>query len=182
MMAANREDERPRPAEVTGPDPTQFRIPASDAKGHSVRFFFRAQPGHSKALESIIQSKKFPYRTKGDMLRHAFVRHLRWLDGIEHVPSVTAEVDAIMEVMRDDEFAADFGAVFDKIAQRISNHVGNGAMGEARRLLLTIMTHVRRMPEGYWRDKYDGEIKDKYGHLLRSANAASLRSSTIEDD
>jgi hypothetical protein len=174
-------DERPKPTEVVGLDPAQFRVPASDAKGHSLRFFFRAQPGHGKALESIIQSKKFPYRTKGDMLRHAFVRHLRWLDSIEHVPSVTAEVDAIMEVMRDDEFASDFAAVFEKVGQRISSHVGNGAMGEARRLLLTIMTHVRRMPDGYWRDKYDSEIRERYGHILSTASSASLRSSSLDD-
>lgn len=174
-------DDRPQPTEVSGVDAAQFRVPASDAKGHSTRFFFRAQPGHGKALEAVIQSKQFPYRTKGDLLRHAFVRHLHWLDGVGDIPSVTAEVDAIMEVMRDDEFAADFAAVFEKIGERISNHIGHGAIGEARRLLLTVMAHVKRMPDGYWRSKYDAEIRNRYGHILSEASSANLRASRLSD-
>ena len=173
--------DRPKPVEVGGVDPTQFRVPASDAKGHSSRFFFRAQPGHGKQLESIVQSKKFPYRTKGDVLRHAFVRHLRWIESIEPMPSVTAEVDAIMEVMRVAEFHSDFSAVFEKVGEMISVHMGQGAIGEARRLLLTIMTHIKRMPDGYWKDKYDRESKERYGHILSSADSADLRKSSIED-
>lgn len=175
-------EDRPRPKQVGAIDPAQFRVPASDTKGHSTRFFFRAQPGHGKQLEAIIQSKKFPYRTKGDLLRHAFVRHLRWLDSLEEIPSVTAEVDAIMELMRNDEFAADFSAMFEKMGELISYHMGHGAVGEARRLLLTIMAHVRRMPDGYWRDKYYSDINSRYGHILSSAESASLRNIQSDSD
>jgi hypothetical protein len=87
-----------------------------------------------------------------------------------------------MEVMRDDEFADDFASVFEKVGQRISSHLGHGAIGEARRLLLTIMAHVKRMPDGYWRDKYNREIKERYGHILSSAGSASLRASAIDED
>jgi len=59
--------------------PESFRVGGSDAKGHNVRMFFRTQPGHGHQCDSIIQSKIFPYRRKGDLLRHALHRHLQWL-------------------------------------------------------------------------------------------------------
>ena len=163
--------------ELNAIDPMQFRVPGSDTKGHASRVYFRCQPGHSHQIDMLVQSKQFPYRTKGDLLRHSLVRHLRWLEGLGQwrVPSVLAEVDAIIELIRDDEFAQEFSAVFDKLGERISNHLGQGSAGEARRLLLSITKHVERMPEGYWRDRYTKEIEQRYGHIVTNAPKASLR-------
>jgi hypothetical protein len=172
--------DRPKPQEVQGPDPAQFRVPASDAKGHNTRLYFRAQPGHAKELEAIVSSRNFPYRSKGDVLRHAFVRHLKWLNRQVPMKSVTGEVDAILEVMRDDEFSDDFKSVLDKASERITAHLGSGSIGEARRLVLKIMAHVNQMPDGYWRSKYAKDIKDRFGHILSEAQSARLGKSKIE--
>ena len=115
-------------------DSMQFRIPASDTKGHTNRMYFRCQPGHSHQVSVMLDSKKFPYRTKGDLLRHALVRHLDWLGTQAPVPSIMAEVDTILEIMRDEQFAQEFAIVFDKMGQRIATHLGGGSQGEALRL------------------------------------------------
>lgn len=158
-------------------DPLQFRVPASDTKGHNARMYFRCQPGHSQQVEMLVQARQFPYRTKGDLLRHALAKHLHWLERIGDwkVPSVMAEVDAILEVVRDDEFSNDFQVVFEKLGERISFHLGSGSDGEARRLLLKVQKHVGAMPEGYWKDKYQDEIGKRWGHVLDNAPKASLR-------
>ena len=128
----------------------------------------------SRVVEQTIQSGKFPYRTKGDLLRHALSRHVKWLETLAPMKSVTAEVDAIMEIMRDEEFYNDFVLVFDKLGERVSNHMSGGSDGEARRLLLVTLKHIDSMPEGHWKKKYQREVENKYGHILKSAPKAKL--------
>lgn len=156
-------------------DPSQFRVPASDTKGHNARVWARCQPGHAQQLEHILQSKKFPYRCKGDILRHALLRHLIWLESLEPMRSVTGQVDAILEVLRDEEFASDFRSLFDKLGERISSHIGQGAEGEARRLILSAIHAIDQMPEGYWKEKYKSEVDSRWGYLIKNAGRASLR-------
>ncbi len=155
-------------------NPFEFRVPASDTKGHSSRNWFRCTPAMARVIDQTLGSKQFPYRTKGDLLRHALSRHVRWLETIRPVASVTAEVDAIMEIMRDEEFHDDFVNVFEKLGERISNHMSGGSAGEARRLLLSTLRHVDNMPDGHWKNKYKKEINSKYGHILKEAKKAKL--------
>jgi hypothetical protein len=101
-----------------------------------------------------------------------------WLEEIAPVRSILSQVDAILEVMRDEEFASDFQHVFDKLGERIANHMGQGSDGEARRLILTVMRHISDMPDGYWKDKYTMELENRYGHLLK--NAARMKLAIVE--
>jgi hypothetical protein len=162
------------PKEENTLNPFEFRIAASDTKGHSSRNWFRCVPAMGRIVDQIVQSKVFPYRTKGDLLRHGLSRHIRWLESIAPVRSVTAEVDTMLEILRDEEFYSDFVNVFDKLGERVNSHMSGGSVGEARRLLLNIIRNIDNMPEGYWRDRYKLEVENKYGHILKAAPKARL--------
>ena len=155
-------------------DPIEFRITASDTNGHSARHWFRTIPQMARQIEQVIAGKKFPYRTKGDLLRHALHRHISWLATQDKVLSVSGQVDAIVELMRDEEMAADFTTVFDKLSERISGHLSSGANGEATRLVRMVQDHIKSMPDGYWRDRYQRQMKERYGHLIDQQGKASL--------
>ena len=156
------------------PDSSEFIIPASDTKGHSARHWFRCIPAMARQVEQIIQSKKFPYRTKGDLLRHALHKHMGWLVSVEPMVTVSGQVDAILEVMRDEEMSNDFALVFEKMGERISQHIANESHREAARLVLTIQACVKEMPEGFWKDKYQEKLKRKYGSLLKGVDRCKL--------
>lgn len=162
------------------PDPNSFRVPASDSQGHNSKLYFRCQPGHAQQLETVVQSKKFPFRNIGEIIRHAIVRELVYLERLEPMKSITGQVDAIIEVMRDEEFASEFSKLFDRLGQRIAQHLGNGSEGEARRLVLIVQSKLSEMPEGYWKDRYQSEIETRYGHLVKNAPKCSLR--IVPDD
>ena len=157
-----------------------FRVAASDTRGHNRRCEFRAQPGHIRQVEEIISSRKFPYRQRGDLYRHALLVHLRVLERMAPVNSTTAKVDLILECMRDDENAADFRDSFNKLGERIAYHQHRGAEGEVRRLVLFTQRAIFAMPDGYWRDAYLKEIKGSYGKWMEEAPKASL--SDFSDD
>ena len=152
----------------------EFIIPASDNQGHSARHWFRSNPQMSRQVEQMVSGKKFPYRTKGDLLRHALARHLRWLTSQGAVTSITTQVDLMIDLMRDEELNSDFLSVFDKLSGRISNHVSLGAEGEAIRLIRMVQDHIKGMPEGYWRDRYESEVRLKFGHLITNGGKAKL--------
>lgn len=162
-------------------DHSTFRIPASDTHGHSERLWFRAQPGHAQAISAIIQGKRFPYRTKGDLCRHALARHLKYLQSLADLPikSTLQQTDAIIELLIDEEKTQEFMGVFDKLGERVASHLGNGGEGEARRLITNVQRIVDDMPDGYWRTKYEHELTQRYGHLLNAAPRAKLR--VLED-
>lgn len=163
------EDER-----TQQPDPSEFIIPASDTKGHSARHWFRCIPAMARQVEQIIQSKKFPYRTKGDLLRHALHKHMGWLVSVEPMVTVSGQVDAMLEVMRDEEMSSDFSIVFEKMGERVAQHMASNSQREATRLVLTIQTCVKEMPEGFWKDKYQRQLKERYGNLIKSTDKCNL--------
>ena len=166
----NHLDDSPQPTY----DPQEFRVPGTDSSGHHDRIWCRIMRGELMQVRAIFESHRFPYRTEGDLMRHAIYRLIRYLDGLEVLPSNTRQVDMMIEVLRQEEFQQDFINVFENMNNVVANHLATGAEGEARRVLATIINHVDGMPEGYWKGRYRKEIGDKFGHLLDSGKSMSL--------
>lgn len=147
-----------------------FRVPASDAQGHSVKQFFRCTPGHERQMAKHVTGGKFPYRSKSDLIRHALARHLRWLDdhGDSEIASVTRQVDAILEIVKDDEYYGEFKLAMQRLKERVSIHIADGAHNEARRLVMAVQEQVALMPEGFWQDKYEKVLKQEFGSFINS--------------
>ena len=156
------------------PDPSEFRVPASDTKGHSARHWFRCIPIMARQVDQIVQAKKFPYRTKGDLLRHALHRHMKWLSTLEPMVTVSGQVDAVLEIMRDEEMNDDFSLVFEKMKERVSQHLASGANREAVRLVMTIQGCINEMPGGFWKDKYKKQLKNQFGDMLEGTDKCKL--------
>ena len=162
--------------------PESFRVSGQDTNSHSRRMFFRAQPGHDNAVVSIVQSKVFPYRRKGDLLRHALERHLVWLESLAPIPSVTKQVDVILQIIREEEFNSDFVHVFDAVSKTIADYLAKGSSGQAVRVLLELQMTIAAMPDGYWKDQYIAEIERNFGHLVKEAMKAKLSPADAADD
>ena len=153
-------------------DPGDFIIPASDAKGHSERVWCRLQPGHDRQLDVILRSRKFPFRTKGDIIRWATVRGLRILEQMEEVPSVMKQVDMIMDVLNDEQLHQDCLNVFDKTRERVASYIAAGSSGQARRLVATLKMHTSKMPDDYWRGVYMDRLEKEFGYLLEGGSGS----------
>ena len=161
--------------------PESFRVGGLDTHGHTRRMFFRAQPGHDNQVISIIQSKAFPYRRKGDLLRHALHRHLQWLESLAPIPSTTTQVDAILQIIREEEFNSDYMHVFEAVTKTIADYLGKGSSGQAVRVLLELQQSIVQMNDGYWKDQYLAELELKFGHLVKEAMKAKLDPADAEE-
>lgn len=156
-------------------DPAQFRVSGTDTKGHYDRVWVNLQPMHVQTLDILSKSGKFPYRNRGDIMRHALVRHIHWLERIHKpVNSVTGALDAMNALLRDAEFRQEFTEYLTKLNKQIEAFVDEGDVPAARKLLLETLRHVETMPEGYWKTKYQKSITEKHKRLLEDLPRASL--------
>lgn len=147
-------------------NPADFVIPASDHQGHSERIFCRIQPQHDRAISVIMKSKRFPFRTTGDLVRWAVVRGVKVLNRMEPAQSFIGMADAINETLRQEMYLQEFMQMFGTMTTVIQTHISNGAEGEARKLLATVLGSVRKIEEEYWKGKCETEIGNRFGYLL----------------
>lgn len=147
-------------------DPGEFCVPSSDDKGHSARLTFRAAPGYFREMELIMSSRMFPYGSKGDLIRHAMKKHFRWLKSLAPFPSVQAQVFAIEEIIKDEEFYQQFASIFDSLGTSVSRAISQGDISRAVSLVARVKARIDEMPDGPWKSKYKKELDIKFGHIL----------------
>ena len=164
-------------------DERDFIIPIiKDKHGHDARIWARISPVVAQQIDTIIASGFFPYRTNAMLIRHAIHNHLRRLEGMAPVKSVMAQVDAIMEILREDEFNIDFKETLDRFTKQISDYLANGQVGRAKSLTSRVLGKVEQMPEGEWKDMYRDAITNRFGPMLQGDAVNLLDTSEGEEE
>lgn len=149
--------------------PEDFIVPAQDDKGHSERQWFRCQPTIDRQIDVIVHSRKFPFRTKGDFIRWAVLLGLTAVEALEQdIPSVTAQVALIADMVRDDEFQADFDRTFTNVSNRVNQHMAEGRSGEARRMVAQMKAAIHAMPDGAWKQRYVDRWNGQFAGFLKT--------------
>ncbi len=165
--SANDHDHDSMAYDTAKEDARSYLIPGQDAKGHSERVWCRVMPGHHRALGMIYGSRQFPFRSMGDIMRWCIDQGIRELSRRGGSgPSIMRQVDVLMEILRDEVYQQDFTEMFQTLHGVVNRHTAAQALGEARRVVAVAKQHLEAMPEGYWRDKYLGELETQFGHLL----------------
>lgn len=155
-------------------NPDEFSVPSRDAQGQSAVVNFRVMPSQISAAERIIGSKEFPYPTLSHLFRHAFYRHLKWLeaiwskDGNAPPKSLLRQVDVVMSILQDEDSNANFVSVFDNLARQVEDHIKVGRTGMAVAQISKVIAKVMDMPDGPWRDIYLEKLKTDFAHVLRT--------------
>lgn len=154
----------------------EFIVPASDHHGHSERPYFRMSASMLQQIKDISNNLAFPYRRNeyGMVIRHAIMRHIKWIHTISPVPSITRQVEAILEIVREDEFHQDFDSVFDAMQEAVNKHMNSGRPGMAKSLLKRVASRIHDMPSGDWADMYEAEFDKRFGGVMEG-EAVTLR-------
>ena len=121
-------------------------------------------------MEVVVQSKAFPYRTKGDLLRHALHRHLAWLDSLEpNEKSLMGQINLINDVIASEQQMVEFNQSLRRLDAQINTLLATNADGQACKLILQSLSNMEKIPVEYWRDRGEKEIRDRWGHLIKQA-------------
>lgn len=155
--------------------PEAFLIPGQDQNGNSVRQWCRVVPLLDRAMDVLFASRKFPFKSKGDLMRWCIKRGVEELDMMEPVTgSVLVQVEAMMSVLRDEELNHSFLTLFNTMTATIGMHIQAQAIGEARRVVTLMRNQIGKMEDGYWRKRYLTELDNKFGHLISGVAGAGL--------
>lgn len=170
------EDESNPSSSVLTLDPEDFHVPASDSHGHSTRLQFRTPKQVRAMMMEIVQTKQFPYRSDSDLLRHAIVRHLRWLTDQGYLGANTIfTIEAILEVARDDENHQQFIGSLEKLEERVVFHRSRGSVEAAKKMMMRVKELVGKMPVGPWKEMYERELERRFPELIRSDTTPNHR-------
>jgi hypothetical protein len=162
-------------------DQAEFRVPASDEKGHDRRLTIRLHPGYTTQLAKILESKWFPYETTHQIVRHALKRHLEWLETLAPITgSVLHRTNAILELLVEEEEQDKFQEVITKTERQVGTYLGSGRVQRARSLVKRVLDQVNEMPESQWKDQYQQELNHKFAYLLKSGMEANTPTSLFE--
>lgn len=145
-------------------DVEDFHQPVSDKHGHNTRCQFRVLKQMKAMLMEIVQTKQFPYRSESDLLRHATVRHLRWLTDQGYLGANTIfTIDAITEIEREDELHQAFLQSIEKMQERYDYHRRHGSHEHNRKKIEKIKELVDKLPDSNpWKERYKEEMINRF--------------------
>lgn len=161
----------------TGPDATlpkrerDYVIPAQDSHGQSLRLYCRAMPTIGRLVTDVHASKKYPFRTQGDLIRWCIVTGVKTLIKGAGIQSVMAQSDAMIAALQDEEFQLQFKEFFGLLKRIVDTFIEQGAPGEARRVVTRAQAQIESMPDGYWKKKYRDDLIAKYRQMLDAEGA-----------
>lgn len=156
------------------PNWDEWHVPGRDDKGHTERLQIRVPPQFIGLAHQILNTKCYPYRDIGYLYRHAFMRHFKWLR--EHpeyddgVGSTINALNAMVEICREHEYIEDFRTIFDKLDEIVREHRKDGSKGSlsrAKQMILKVWAQIKQMTDEYWQEQFEGELKRRFGDLLK---------------
>lgn len=157
-------------------NPSDFIVAPADSKGVSYRLTFRVPPDMEKAIDEILASKKFPFSTRGDVLRYTTHQGLKELAKMEPVTSVTKRVDILTSILNEEAAHTEFLAIFNHLQNAVEKYLAESAGDQATRVVGLAKHQFEGMPEGHWRERYLSEIDKRFGHLLKGKVGVALYS------
>lgn len=175
-------------------DLTEFRTPASDARGHSEKLNQVRVPAQIAArLAEVISSGiwKGYYTNITDVVRHAVFRHLKWLDSIspEYIQFWDREIELMVAFIAEEDRRAQHFEMFDKLDALIQSNVrrgelqitDNGLVGDQdwidyiQGYLSRIRVRIDSLdPDQPLTKIYQKRFKEKYGAIIKNMPKVKL--------
>lgn len=131
-----------------------FRIPWKDTRGHSEKDWLRIQPLIMNGIEEVVQSKKFPFKSRGDFYRVAINDLLNKLAGLGWESSILGQAQLIQRMTVEEGYAREFFETMQGVEDEVVRLRGRGYIAEADAYLERVRREVEGMPLGLWRGRY----------------------------
>lgn len=138
--------------------------------GETSKFTFKVHEGYLAEGERLMRSGLFPYKSFSDMARHAFVRHVTWLQSLEPeeiAGSVLHQLSQIDEIVAEEEFNIRFMAnieATEKMVRRLRKFPNSRE--HTGKVLRRCYGKIRRMKEGFWKTMYEAMFRESFAEQL----------------
>lgn len=164
-------------------DEDLYSIDASDEKGHNTQVGLRVPPGWMAYIETVIESRKFPFKNKGYLMRGALFFFFHYLETLEDIPNTTlGQLDAMERLLTHNAILRTVSKIMPLLEQIVNEYRLADGDNVALTIVLQILDLAKDIPDKYWRKRITGQIKTKYGDLIAKADSASLVDFSEDED
>lgn len=151
--------------------PTKARdylVAAADNKGHSQRLYCRVAPMVGRLIQQVYETRRYPFRTQGDLIRWCVVDNCKRLAAGPGVDSVWRRAEVMLAQLAEEEYQLQFLDFFQKTQEVVDRYIVDGSPGEARRVVASMKGQIDAMPdtELYWKERYQKELLRRWKMLL----------------
>jgi len=87
---------------------------------------------------------------------------------------VIHQTNAINEILVEAEDQSRFLETIERLSDRVGKNIAANRLGPARELLAKVLWEIGGMPEGWWKQQYIVEMRNRFKGLLDKPEAASL--------
>ena len=155
-----------------------FIVPAGDDRGHSSSLQARCTPAYFRRIDVVIHSRKFPFKTKSDVLRWAIHIGLKKLEELEpEIELDMASIEVVNRIILEKKEKIEFMESSRKLTETVNDFLARGVPEEAIRTLRDVLAKLPDIEEGYWRKWYEQEIKRRFGYLFQEKDVREPRGS-----
>lgn len=146
----------------------EFIVPCSDEDGTSARCQFRAPSDLVSWMGDIVNSRKFPFRRDGDLMRYGLYLACIQLSRIEKdVPNLQARLDSSWSILRRRADAASIIEHLDHVSEIILDLQKKKAWGEIAYMLAGEFRYARETVdhEPYWGMRWLDGLTDRFADV-----------------
>jgi hypothetical protein len=148
-------------------NPSEFIFPSYDLDGGSVRICVRVSLSLDQAIEGVVESRKFPFGIRNDLVLWCLYEGLRKLESMEACVSVMPMLEITLMLARMDFDLKRFQEFFAKLDGAILRLCNSGYQTHsARRVVKAIEELVLCMPSSRDRNWFLQELRRRWGDLL----------------
>jgi len=144
---------------------SSYITPSSNSKGEGTRISVRVPPELYRVMDIFFSSKRWPYQTFSDLVRHALFSHIEWLDSQDAEEHGVQYLAAMVNALVDEEMRIGFRRMISKLHAIIAEHEEAGEIDDASRVVNQILGVIRGMPDGSMKARYERDVRSAYGHL-----------------
>jgi hypothetical protein len=164
-------------------DEDLYSIGASDEKGHNTQVGLRVPPGWMAHIETVIESRIFPLKNKGYLMRAALYFFFHYLETLENIPNTTlGQLDAMIKLLTHDGILRTVSKLMPLLEQTVNEYRLNDGDNIALTIILQILDLAKGIPDNYWRKRITEQVRTKYGDLINKADDASLVDFSEDED
>jgi len=156
----------------------EFKIGAADEKGHIERVQLRVPPQMFSKMQKVVNSHKWPYETYQELVRHAILRQLNWLEGDDPgVGNLTAQVKNINLMLNQELEYQSMHETYEKMQAVFQRNLAvGGDDGKSRNLKLVsdLWQNICKIDDAFWRETWKRKFKEEYDTVMDAAPDAEL--------
>lgn len=177
-------DAKPDSSEVPLDELDNFIVPGRDEHGAHQTITCNMPPILVHQIDVVVRSQLFPYINREAFLRHAQVRHLRWLQNIrpeQLSQHIAPTIESMLERCFQSQMRKKVQAAFDALRETLLQCEKDGEWLEVMRLCYYVKEKLTAVdPGSVWQKRAWKRFMDEFGHYMQEASYVMQKASMLD--